>query len=204
MKPEEMSEIQLDALCEVGSIGAGHAATALSQMTNRMVDISVPMLELVPLPEIPYLLGGPERLVAAVHTLMCGEISGAMLFMADRESSLALVDLMRARMPGTAKSFGHEEQTQLTHVASIVTAAYLAAIARLADLSVLPALPSFVLDMAGAVLASAAAESGLTFDKAMVVRTRFTAEETDIEAVLLFLPDPGSLEVLLGRLGVIE
>ena len=35
---------QLDALREVANIGAGHAATALSQMTEQRIMISVPQL----------------------------------------------------------------------------------------------------------------------------------------------------------------
>ena len=41
------SAIQLDALAEVGNIGAGNAATALSQMINRKVNMSVPAVNIV-------------------------------------------------------------------------------------------------------------------------------------------------------------
>ena len=38
----DLKALQIDALREVANIGAGHAATALSLMTNRRIMISVP------------------------------------------------------------------------------------------------------------------------------------------------------------------
>ena len=39
MNLDNLSEIQLDALRETGSIGAGHAATALSQLVGHGIQI---------------------------------------------------------------------------------------------------------------------------------------------------------------------
>jgi hypothetical protein len=43
-----LKELQLDALREVANIGAGHAATALSQMTNHTIMIAVPEVNVRP------------------------------------------------------------------------------------------------------------------------------------------------------------
>lgn len=45
----DLKELQFDALKEVANIGAGHAATALSQMTNKKIMISVPEVTVTPL-----------------------------------------------------------------------------------------------------------------------------------------------------------
>jgi chemotaxis protein CheC len=136
MKLENLSDIQRDALTEVGSIGSGHAATALSQLVGDTVDLATPELEIIPFGEVPEIYGGPEQLVGAVYSRLLGDIEGGILFMAPRDSSLALVDQMHSRPPGTTKSFGHEEEALFTHIASILTASYIAAIARMADLNV--------------------------------------------------------------------
>lgn len=202
MRLADLSDLQIDAIREVGSIGAGHAATALSQMTGKPIAITVPVLELIPCAEVPHTLGGPERLVGAVYVRLLGDISGGMLFMAERGSSLALVDLLHDRPVGTTRSFGREEERLITHAASILMSAYLAAIARLTDIDVLPSSPSFALDMAGAILQVATIEAGMKAERALLVRTTFSDEETTADAALFFLPDPKGLEVILGRLGV--
>lgn len=203
MNVSTLSEMQLDALRETGSIGAGHAATALSQLVGRAIDIDVPTLEVISVADVPSVFGGAETLVAAIYTRLLGDLSGGMLFVAPRDASLALVDLLRSRETGTARSLGSEEQALVSHAAQILISSYLAAVARLADLSILPAKPAFALDMAGAILEGATAEIGVKAEAAVLQRTRFHAEDdTAVDAYLFFMPDPDGLEVLLGRLGV--
>lgn len=203
MNLEHLSEMQIDALRETGSIGAGHAATALSQLVGHPIDIDVPTLDVVEIAQVPSVFGGPETLVGAVYVRFLGDLGGSMLFVAARASSLSLVDLMRSRPIGTAKSFGADEGALVTHVAQILVSAYLAAVGRLADLNILPSKPSFALDMAGAILEAVTSEIGLRAEIAVLQRTRFRDDETAVDAYLFFLPDPDSLEVLLGRLGVV-
>lgn len=202
MNTSELTDIQLDALREVGGIGAGHAATALSQLVDRPVTLEVPRIEILELGEVPYLFGGPEQLVGAVYARLLGDLSGGILFMADRAASLALVDMMRGNEVGTAKSMGHDEEGLFRHVASILISAYLAAVARLASLDVLPSSPTLAFDMAGALLEAVAAETSVTASRAVLVRTAFIDEGESIEAALFFVPNPTSLSVILGRLGM--
>jgi chemotaxis protein CheC len=202
MRIDSLSEMQIDALRETGSIGAGHAATALSQLVGHAISIDVPMLEVVGIGDVPDLFGGPEALVAAVHVRLLGDLGGSMLFMAERSWALALVDLLRSREVGSARSYGADEEALLTHVASILMSAYLAAIGRLADVSILPARPSSALDMAGALMQAVTSAAAMHTDVALLLRTRFHDADTSVDAYLFFLPDPEALELLLGRLGV--
>ena len=202
MRLDSLSEMQVDALRECGSIGAGHAATALSQLVGHPISIDVPTLEVVGIGDVPELFGGPEVLVAAVHVRLLGDLGGSMLFMAERKSALALVDLMRSRAVGSVRTYGADEEALVTHVASILMSAYLAAIGRLADVSMLPARPSSALDMAGALMEAVTSAAAMHADVALFLRTRFHDADTSVDAYLFFLPDPDSLEVLVGRLGV--
>ena len=61
-----LKALQLDALREVANIGAGHAATALSQMINSTIMISVPTINVSRLEEVPPQVSAPEEPVAAV------------------------------------------------------------------------------------------------------------------------------------------
>lgn len=203
MRLDELSPLAVDALQEIGGIGAGHAATALSQLVDRPIRLEVPRLEVLDLDQVPMVFGGPERLVGAVYARLLGDVSGGMLFMAEREAALALIDLMRGHEVGTARSMGHDEEVLFRHIASILISAYLAAIARMADLDVLPSSPALAFDMAGALLEAAVAEVGTRAEHAMLVRTAFVDEERSVEAALFFVPEPDSLSVVLGRLGVV-
>lgn len=203
MKSDDLTPMQLDALREVGGIGAGHAATALSQLTDRPISLEVPRIEVIDLVEVPYALGGPERLVGAVYARMLGDITGGILFVAEQSAVLALVDLLHGHEMGRARSLGHDEEALLRHTATILISSYLAAVARLADLDVLPSDSAVAFDMAGALIQAVVAEVAAVAEKAILVRTSFIDETSTVEAGLFFVPNPESLEVLLGRLGVI-
>ncbi|MBN1192457.1 MAG: chemotaxis protein CheC [Coriobacteriia bacterium] len=203
MNPEHLSELQIDALGEVGSIGACHAATALSQLLGTPVEISTPTIRLLPVGEVATVFGGPENLVGAVHSRLLGELSGALLFILPRRDLLALADLLRSREPGTSKSMGAAEEGLVVHAASILQSAYLAAIARLTELAVLPGPPQFAFDMVGAILEFVTVEVGMKAELAILIMTRFLSAEATVDAALFYLPDPDSLEIVLGRLGVV-
>ena len=56
----DLTPTQLDALREIGNIGAGNTATALSQVVNKKIDMNVPKVSLIPIDEVPDLVGGPD------------------------------------------------------------------------------------------------------------------------------------------------
>lgn len=203
MRLEDLTEIQLDAMRELGNVGAGHAATALSQLLGTPVGLEVPLAETVPVAQVPDVFGGPETLVAAVYQRLLGDIEGGLLFLLTRDATLALVDMLRARDVGSTKTVGAEEQKLVTHAASLLASSYIAAVGRMCDLTLLPSQPAFALDMAGAILEVATVEIGLRTDVAVLLRTRFFDEDTSIDVALFFLPDPESLEVVFGRLGIV-
>lgn len=202
MDPEKLSALQIDALGEVGSIGAGHAATALSQMVGRAVTIEVPSVRLIPAAEVPTVFGGPENLVGAVLSRLLGDLSGGLLFIVSRDGLLTLADLLRSWAPGTSKSLGADEEALVTNAAWVLQSAYVSAVARLAGLSVLPSASSFAFDMVGAILEVATTELEPTAETAILVMTRFTTADVAVDAALFYLPDLDSLDVLLGRLGI--
>ena len=98
-----LKELQLDALREVANIGAGHAATALSQMTNRTIMIAVPEVNVRPLEEVTDLVGRPDEVVAAVLMHMMGDLTGRTLVLVPEGSARALCDILFRRSAGTTR-----------------------------------------------------------------------------------------------------
>jgi chemotaxis protein CheC len=202
MQLDSLSELQLDALREVGSVGAGHAATALSQLVDRMVTVEVPEAEVVRIADIPGLAGGAEQIVGAVFARVWGSVTGGILFLASEETVLSLVDLLHGKPEGTTRILSRGGEALFKHTASILIGAYLAGISRLAQLDVIPSSPSIAFDMAGALIEAVIAEVGADAEDAVLVRTTFVESSSRVEAALLFLPDADSLDVLLEHLGV--
>ncbi|PYO75720.1 MAG: hypothetical protein DMD67_10695 [Gemmatimonadetes bacterium] len=97
----ELKELQIDALREVANIGAGHAATALSQLTNRRIMISVPQINIARLEEVPDLLGNPQDVVAAVLMHMLGDLTGSCAGRSERRRGSMRSSSRASRRPAT-------------------------------------------------------------------------------------------------------
>lgn len=202
MRSQSLTELQLDALREVGSIGAGHAATALSQLVDRPVGLQVPTIKVIDLSDVPYVFGGPSQLVCAVYARLMGDIGGGILFLSTEEAALSMVDLLRGHETGSAQHLDVDEEDTLINAIGILLAAYLAAVARMADLNVAAAPPVLAVDMAGAILATVATEVDMRDEQAVLVSTAFPGHDDSVDAALFFLPDPDSILTILGRLGM--
>jgi hypothetical protein len=97
------SSRHLDALREVANIGAGHAATALSQLTSQTIMITVPTINITPLEDVPPHIGDPDEAVAAVLMNMVGDLSGRTLLVFPRATGIRMAEILLRRPHGGAK-----------------------------------------------------------------------------------------------------
>lgn len=197
----ELKERQLDALKEVANIGGGHAATALSQMTNRRVMISVPRINIVRLEEVPELIGAPNEVVAAVLMHMLGDLTGRTLLLFPEAVSMRLCDMLLRRPPGGTTALGTLEQSALKEAGNILSGAYMNALSEFMQMLLLPSVPSLVVDMSAAVLTTTYLNFGHDRDFVFCVETEFRidAEET-LRGHFLLLPDMASLRAIFGAI----
>ena len=92
-----LNPVELDALRETASIGAGHAATALSQMTGSKIMITVPQITISALEDLPREIQDGEEPIAAVMMQMLGDLTGRSLLVFPRPTGLRLARLMMRR-----------------------------------------------------------------------------------------------------------
>jgi chemotaxis protein CheC len=194
----ELGAVQLDGLREVSNMGAGHAATALSQMTNTRIMINVPRLQVVPLEEVPDVIGKPDEVVAAVLMHMLGDLTGRTLLIFPRNAAMRLAEMLLHRPPGSAHVFGELEQSAIKEAGNILSAAYMNAISDFMGLMLLPSVPSLVIDLCGAVLTTAYTNFGHERDVVFCIQTEFEMDSEDkVMGQFLLLPDVESLQIIL-------
>jgi chemotaxis protein CheC len=191
----DLKELQLDALREVANIGAGHAATALSQMTNRTIMIAVPEVTVRSLEEVPELIGSAGETIAAVLMHMMGDLTGRTLVLFPEGSARTLCDILLRRTPGTTRKFGVMEQSGIKEAGNILASAYLNALSDFMGMMLVPSVPSLVVDLSGAILTTAYLNFGHERDYVFCVETSFRVEGTTepLQGHFLLLPDMPSL-----------
>ena len=191
----DLKESQLDAMREVANIGAGHAATALSQMTNRKIMITVPRVNMRPLEEASDIVGTPDQVTAAVLMHMMGDLTGRALLMFPEGAAKTLCDFLLRRELGTTQTFGEMERSSIKEAGNILASAYLNALSDFMGMMLVPSVPSLVIDLNGAVLTSAHLNFGHDRDYAFCVETSFRVEGApdQMGGHFLLLPDLASL-----------
>ena len=116
---------QLDALREIGNVGAGNAATALSQVLNKKIDMNVPKVSLIPIEEVPDLVGGPDSLIVAIFLRVYGKAPGNILFLMPKKNAFFLVDDLMGRPHGTTQTLDAMDESALKEIGNILTGSYL-------------------------------------------------------------------------------
>jgi len=201
----DLETLQLDALREVANIGAGHAATALSQMVNRKIMISVPQVNVTPLEEVPTVLTDPKDVIVAVLMQMMGDLTGRTLLVFPERAAQTLCDLLLHREVGTTTTLGKMEESGMKEVGNILSSAYLNALSDFMGMMLVPSVPSLVVDYAAAVLTTTYLTFGHDRDYVLCVETKFQFVDAHehISAHFLLLPDLASLRAIFDaiRLG---
>lgn len=199
MKIEDLRTVQLDAIKEVASIGACHAATALSELIQKRVMVQVPELRLCLLEEISVLLGPPELPITGVLISFSGNLEGRSVMALPYEYSRLLVDRLLQRERGTTKEFGELESSALKEAGNILVSSYLNALADFLGVTVLPSPPDLAIDMAGAVLLATLLDYGKSQEPVFVIENelRFIEADEVLLGYLILSPDPKSLQAVL-------
>ncbi len=195
----KMEPVQLDALQEICNIGMGHAATALSQMIGRTVNLSIPRVTLAPIADVPDILGGPEKIVAGIYMKIFGDIRGNMLLVFPKASAQGLITMLTGeKFESETLILNDMNASALKEVGNILAGAYLGALESVLNMSLLVSVPSLGFDMAGAVIDYILIQLGQEVDVTLVVETEFFGcEETALQGHFFLLPDPRSLDLIL-------
>lgn len=194
--------MQLDALREIGNVGAGNSATALSQIINRKIDMSVPDVAIMPLDEVPDVVGGPDVMVVGVFLRVYGLAPGSVLFLLPRDSAFYLIDMLMGKERGQTQSLDFMDESALMEIGNILAGAYLNALSYFTKLTLLPSIPALAMDMAAAILSVVLVQLGQMGDHALVIETEFLSEDDGIKGHFFLIPDPGSLDTILAAVGV--
>ena len=197
-----LNDVQFDALREIGNVGAGNSATALSQVINRRIDMNVPKVSLVPLDMVPDLVGGPDTIVVGVFLRVYGKAPGNILFLLPQQSAYYLVDTLMGKPHGATNKLDFMDESALMEIGNILAGAYLNAFYTFTNISMLPSIPALAMDMAGAILNVVLVQLGTMGDQALVIETEFLSEDDGINGHFFLVPDPGSLETIMNAVGV--
>lgn len=199
---ESFKAFELDVLKEVGNIGAGNAATALSKLLDKPVDMAVPKVSLLPFEEVAERVGGAEQIVLAVFLRVEGEAPGNMFFILEEDAAKRLLNQLMSMNHQEDAGYSEMEFSALCEIGNILAGSYLSSLADFTQLSMVPSVPSIAVDMAGAILSYGLMQYGEMGDSALLIETTFIEDYQSLEGHFFLIPDPDSFNKIFKALGV--
>lgn len=194
--------VRFDILREVGNIGAGNATTALAQLINSKIDMTVPKVDLLTFSELSDVVGSAEKLVVGILVNLSGDIDGMMMFMLDYTAAHYLVNCIIGKEKENMEAFTEMDFSALKEIGNIIAGAYLSALSTLMNLKIKESIPYMSIDMAGAVLSVPAIAFGELGDRALLIQSEFGQSDNNVRGFFILIPTEESYGKIMSSLGV--
>ena len=201
-KYEDLTPMHIDVLQEVGNIGSGNAAAALSNLISKNVEIDMPKVQIVEFQEAIDQAGGAERVVAGVLSRMVGNIEGMILLLIDKNFINVVIGSFLDRKVVNLLNIGETEVSALSEVGNIMGGAYVSALGTLTGIEAALEAPVLQVDMIGALMSLPVVELGEIGDKLLYIDKQLRIDGQEMNAKLLMIPALGSLEKIMKKLGL--
>lgn len=199
---DDLNPMQMDFLQEIGNIGSGSAATALSSLLGTMVNISVPTVKTLDFAETINFMGGAEKLVIGILISFTGEISGLIMYILQKEFAQKIINAFYLKEINDLSEMDELDLSAVSEIGNIMAGSYVNAISALSGLTIDISVPQICIDMAGAILSVPAVEYASLGDKVLFIDDNFHIVSGDIKSNMILIPEMDSLKILFNRLGI--
>lgn len=192
-KTTDFAENLTDLLRILATEGIRSAAAGLSSMVGTPITVSEPRIQLVPLAQIPMLVGGPEQEAVGIYLQAHGGVVGQIMLVIPYHKALELVDLLMEQPAGTTTELGTLERSALAEVGNLTGSFFLNSLSKRLGMEVLPSPPAVMVDMVGAILDIVAAVSGGVGEHVLLMQGAFMRDGREVEVNFWVIPDPKAL-----------
>lgn len=199
METSKYTSLQLDCLKELVNIGGGNAATSISQLIDKPVDMKVPTIEILDYSQVYEEIMAEDKIVDAIMMKMLGDSEGIFLYIIEKEASSKLVDMM---VPKGVDISQELTDSTIRELVNILVSSFLNAISKMVEANLISSVPILITDMFGAILSSVYIESEQYDENIMIIKNEFFYLGERIESSLYFVPKPNILEKLFKKIGV--
>jgi chemotaxis protein CheC len=195
--PSQINAFYRDALRELGNIGAGNAATALSQLVGRTISMSVPEVMVIPIEKVPEVVGASDEVVAGIYLEVFGDLPSKILVTFPHGNLVQLTDLLLGHTLGSTAMLSEMKMSALKELGTILSGAYLNALAKFLDKRMIPSVPALAIDTMPAILETILVEISTDTQFALMLRTEIMETETKISGTFFLIPETSALDLMV-------
>lgn len=198
---DQVNDMYVDVLKEIGNIGAGNATTAIAGMLQLKLNMNVPKVQLLTFQELGSAVCPEDETIVGIYLEVQGEIDGSMMFLMKLDSAHFLVNRLMGRDEDYMGDFDEMDMSAIMEIGNIIAGSYLNALSSMTRLTIVPSVPYIAIDMAAAILSVPAIQFGRIGDNALLIETEF-GDDVMLNGYFILLPELDSYEKILSSLGI--
>ncbi|NLO92322.1 MAG: hypothetical protein GX410_10085 [Elusimicrobia bacterium] len=190
----------LDIIREIGTIGAGRAATALSEMVSAPVEITVPEVKMIETAKFAESVTTTGQTNLVLVICMEGQINGRMFFILSPDDARLLGSVLLG-VETTAVNFEDSLfQSSIKEALNIIVGAYMMALSEMTGFEIMFGIPFLALDVLTAIFI--AEQMPMSSHEIIYIKTNMQIKNRNFDGVFIFFPDMPSINKIFSALGV--
>lgn len=201
---DELDDMHVDVLTELGNIGSGNAATALASLMNTEININVPHVRILGFNDVADYVGGPENVVLGVLIKLSGDVDGMILYVFNDDLIKNVLKVFFGKDYTSVSELDEMDMSALNEIGNIMASSYVNALSSMTSLTIDVSVPSMCVDMAGAILSVPSIEFAQVGNKVLFVDDSFSIGENSdkVKSNMILVPEMDSLNKIFERLGI--
>ncbi len=202
MNISDIDSIHLDVLKEVCNIGAGNAATSLSQILSRKVEMNVPNAKVVGFNDLMSSFVNEEMVVLGVMLLLEGDIDGSMIFIMPKSSAGVMLSPLLGKEYSEDTVFDEMDFSASKEIGNIIVSAYINSLATMTGFKIRVSEPFATVDMAASILSVPVIELGRQTDNVLFMESYIACDGIELGGHFIMLPSLESYGKIMKALGM--
>ena len=199
---DNLNDVQLDVMREIGNIGAGNACTALSGLIGTPIDMSVPRVQLLGLDSTSEYLGGGDKEVLGIRIDVKADLTGMMYHIVNKRFAERIINTFYEKKLENMSSIDEMDMSVISEMGNITSGAYANALATLSGYVVDIGTPAPGGSTISEILRVPIEAYGDVGDKILGVDEQFIIDSEKLTSNMILVLEKESLNKLFDKLGV--
>ncbi|MDI6736227.1 MAG: chemotaxis protein CheC [bacterium] len=141
----QLTNLQLDALREIGNIGNGHITTCLYQLTEEKIIPVIPEVKIIPVNKLNELIEDEQELMVGISLRLLGETMGKLFLIFSYDNALSILNESLKDSESVIMTISEPDESYLERIGQVIASTYIYAISNFLGILLVSYTPNIII-----------------------------------------------------------
>ncbi len=184
----QLTNLQLDALREIGNIGNGHITTCLYQLTQEKIIPVIPEVKIIPINKLNELIEDEQELMVGITLRLLGETMGKLFIIFSYDNALSILNESLKDRESAITTISEFDESDLEKIGQVIASTYIYAISNFLGILLVSYTPNIVICKGKDFLDHLTQELGVKTSslRQRVATQRVVTDSSSLDSVLCY------------------